>query len=71
MNKPAAVADRPARPQDFARLRAGLAQLASDFTLMITELWPRLEDRKFRWELHRQRRIAGYEEAVECRCFAR
>lgn len=38
--------DTPAKPQDHAGLRAELAALADDFTPLITELWPRLEDHK-------------------------
>jgi hypothetical protein len=44
--------DTPAKPQDYAGLRAELAAWVSDFTPVITELWPRLEDHKYRWELH-------------------
>jgi hypothetical protein len=52
MNEPSDMSDALARPQDYAGLRAELADLASDFTPVITELWPRLEDHKYRWELH-------------------
>jgi hypothetical protein len=41
-----------ARPQDYAGLRAELTELAGDFTPVITELWPRVEDHKYRLELH-------------------
>jgi hypothetical protein len=49
MNEPS---DTSARLQDYAGLRAELAELVSDFTPVITEFWPRLEDHKYRWELH-------------------
>lgn len=52
MNKPSDTSDTPARPQDYAALRAELAELTNDFTPVITELWPRLEDHNYRWELH-------------------
>ncbi|WP_255506888.1 hypothetical protein [Mycobacterium sp. AZCC_0083] len=52
VNELSGMSDTPAGPQDYAGLRAELAELASDFTPVITELWPRLEDHKHRWELH-------------------
>ena len=42
--------DRPAKPQDYAGLRAELATLVNDFSPLINELWPRLEDHKYRWD---------------------
>jgi hypothetical protein len=33
-------------------LRAELATLVNDFSPVINELWPRLQDHKYRWELH-------------------
>jgi hypothetical protein len=33
-------------------LRAELATSVKDFSPFINELWPRLEDHKYRWELH-------------------
>ena len=41
----------PAKPQDYAGLRTELAELANDFLPVVNELWPRLEDRRYRWEL--------------------
>jgi hypothetical protein len=38
------TSDTPAKPQDYASLRAELAKLVNDFTPVVTELWPRLED---------------------------
>jgi hypothetical protein len=52
MTESSDTSDTPAKPQDYAGLRAELAALADDFTPVITELWPRLEDHKYRWELH-------------------
>jgi hypothetical protein len=43
---------RCSKPQDYASLRAELAKLVNDFTPVINELWPRLEDHRYRWELH-------------------
>jgi hypothetical protein len=42
-------------------LRAELAALADDFTPVITELWPRLEDHKYRWEFHNYGLAEGYD----------
>jgi hypothetical protein len=56
--------DTPARPQDYAALRAELAELTNDFTPVITELWPRLEDHKYRWELHSYGLPEGYDRQV-------
>jgi hypothetical protein len=64
MNERSNMSDTPARPQDYAGLRAELAELASDFTPVITELWPRLEDHKYRWELHRYGLPEGYDRQV-------
>jgi hypothetical protein len=46
------TSDMPAKPHDYEGLRAELAVLVNDFTPVINELWPRLEDHKYRWELH-------------------
>ena len=54
----------PAKPQDYAGLRAELAALADDFTPVIAELWPRLEDHKYRWELHSYGLAEGYDKLV-------
>jgi hypothetical protein len=64
MNEPSDMSDTPARPQDYAGLRAELAELASDFTPVITDLWPRLEDHKYRWELHSYGLPEGYDRQV-------
>ena len=56
--------DTPAKPQDYAGLRGELASLAGDFTPVITELWPRLEDHKYRWELHSHGLAQGYDKLV-------
>ncbi|MGB6765655.1 MAG: hypothetical protein WBE66_24855 [Mycobacterium sp.] len=45
-------------------MRAELAALAHDFTPVITELWPRLEDHKYRWELHSYGLAEGYDKLV-------
>jgi hypothetical protein len=64
MNEPSDMSDASARPQDYAGLRAELAELAADFTPVITELWPRLEDHKYRWELHSYGLPEGYDRQV-------
>jgi hypothetical protein len=55
------TSDTPAKPQDYAGLRAELSTLVNDFTPLINELWPRLEDHKYRWELHSYGLAEGYE----------
>ena len=42
MTESSDTSDTPAKPQDYAGLRAESAALADDFTPVITELWPRL-----------------------------
>ena len=58
------TSDRPAKPQDYAGLRAELATLVNDFSPLINELWPRLEDHKYRWELHSYGLPEGYDKLV-------
>jgi hypothetical protein len=60
MNEPTDTSDTPARPQEYAGLRAKLAELTNDFTPVINEPWPRLEDHKYRWELHSYGLPEGY-----------
>jgi hypothetical protein len=64
MTESADTSDIPAKPQDYAGLRAELNALADDFTPVITELWPRLEDHKYRWELHSYGLAEGYDKTV-------
>ena len=64
MTESSDTSDTPAKPQDYAGLRAELAALADDFTPVITELWPRLEDHKSRWELHSYGLAEGYDKLV-------
>ena len=45
-------------------MRAELATLVDDFTPLINELWPRLEDHKYRWELHSYELPEGYNKLV-------
>jgi hypothetical protein len=42
------TSDTPAKPQGYASLRAELAKLVNDFTPVINEHWPRLEDHRYR-----------------------
>jgi hypothetical protein len=56
--------DTSAKPQDHAGLRAELATLMSDFAPVITELWPRLEDHKYRWDLYSYGLPEGYDKVV-------
>ena len=66
MTESSDTADTPAKPQDYAGLRAELATLVDDFSPLINELWPRLEDHKYRWELHTYGLPDGYDKA-SCR----
>ena len=45
-------------------MRAELARLYSDFSPLIDELWPRLEDHKYRWELYSYGLAEGYDKQV-------
>lgn len=58
------TSDTPAKPQDYDSLRAELAKLVNDFTPVINELWPRLENHKYRWELHSYGLPEGYDKLV-------
>ncbi len=64
MTESSDTSDRPAKPQDYTGLRAELATLIDDFTPIINELWPRLEDHKYRWELHSYGLPEGYDKLV-------
>lgn len=64
MTESSDTSDTPAKPQDYASLRAELAKLVNDFTPVVTELWPRLEDHKYRWELHSYGLPEGYDRQV-------
>jgi hypothetical protein len=45
-------------------VRAELAEMVDDFTPSINKLWPRLEDHKYRWELHSDGLPDGYDKRV-------
>ena len=64
MTESSDTSDTPAKPQDYAGLRAELAALVDDFSPLINELWPRLEDHKYRWELHSYGLPEGYDKLV-------
>ena len=64
MTESSDTSDTPAKPQDYAGLRAELATLVDDFSPLINELWPRLEDHKYRWELHSYGLPEGYDKLV-------
>ena len=64
MTESSDTSDTPAKPQDYAGLRAELAALADDFTPVIIELWPRLEDHKYRWKSHSYGLAEGYDKLV-------
>jgi hypothetical protein len=50
MNESSDTPDNPDKPQDYPGLRAELAELVNDFLPVADELWPRLQDHKYRWE---------------------
>ena len=56
--------DAPPKPLDYTALRAELNDLVTDFTPVIAKLWPRLEDNKYRWELHSYGLPDGYGKQV-------
>jgi hypothetical protein len=64
MTESSDTADTPAKPQDYADLAAELTALVDDFSPVINELWPRLEDHKYRWELHSYGLPQGYQKEV-------
>jgi len=64
MSESSDTSDTPAKPQDYAGLRAELATLVDDFTPLINELWPRLEDHKYRWELHSYGLPEGHDKQI-------
>lgn len=64
MTEPSSTAGTPRKPLDYAGLRAELDALANEFTPVITKLWPRLEDHKYRWELHSYGLPDGYDKHV-------
>ena len=64
MTESSDTSDTPAKPQDYAGLRAELATLVNDFTPLINDLWPRLEDHKYRWELHSYGLAEEYDKLV-------
>jgi hypothetical protein len=64
LTEPPDTSDTPAKPHDYAGLRAELAKLVNGFTPLINELWPRLEDHKYRWELHSYGLAEGYDKLV-------
>ena len=45
-------------------MRVELAKLVDGFSPVINELWPRLEDHKYRWELHSYGLPDGYDKLV-------
>jgi hypothetical protein len=64
MTESSETSHTPAKPQDYAGLRAELAAFVTDFTPLTNELWPRLEDHKYRWELHSHGLADAYDKLV-------
>jgi hypothetical protein len=64
MNESSDTPDNPDKPQDYPGLRAELAELVNDFLPVADELWPRLQDHKYRWELYDYRLPDGYDKLV-------
>ncbi|AWG50361.1 Uncharacterised protein [Mycobacteroides abscessus subsp. abscessus] len=59
------------KPQDFDGLKAELAELANEMLPLMRDLWPRLEDNKYRWELHHFGLDDGYDKFVVSEIIAR
>ncbi|WJR34210.1 hypothetical protein P3F83_01815 [Mycobacteroides immunogenum] len=53
-----------AKPQDFAGLKAELAELTNDILPLAHDLRLRLEDNKYRWEIHHFGLDEGYDKSV-------
>jgi hypothetical protein len=64
MNESSDTPDNPDKPQDYPGLRAELAELVNDFLPVADELWPRLQDHKYRWELYGYMLPDGYDKLV-------
>jgi hypothetical protein len=54
----------PIKPEDYAGLHAELAALTEQFVPLVDELWPRLEDHRYRWELYSYGLPDGYDKLV-------
>jgi hypothetical protein len=59
------------KPQDYEGLKAELADLAHEMLPVMRDLWPRLEDHKYRWELHHFGLADGYDKLVVTDIIAR
>jgi hypothetical protein len=64
MNETSDVPVESGKPDDYAGLRAELAQLVDEFEPVLTGIWPRLEDHKYRWELYSYGLPDGYDKLI-------
>ena len=64
MNESSNMSDSPDKPQDYAGLCTELAELVNDFLPVIDQFWPRLQDHKYRWELHSYGLLDGPDKVV-------
>nr|WP_083212323.1 hypothetical protein [Mycobacterium malmoense] len=64
MNESSDTPGNSGKPGDFIDLRAELAELVDEFVAVATDLWPRLEDHKYRWQLYGYGLPDGYDKLV-------
>jgi hypothetical protein len=64
VNESSDTRDKPGKPEDYAVLRAELAELVDEFTPVAGDVWPHLEDHKYRWELYSYGLPDGYDKLV-------
>jgi hypothetical protein len=58
------IPGEPGKPGNFIDLRAELANLVDEFVPIAADLWPRLEDHKYRWQLYSYGLPDGYDKLV-------
>jgi hypothetical protein len=64
VNESSDTRDKPGKPDDYAVLRAELAQLVDEFEPVLTDLLPLLQDHKYRWELYSYGVPDGYDKLI-------
>ncbi|MDC8973168.1 hypothetical protein [Mycobacterium marinum] len=64
MNKHPDMPEESARTQDYAVLRAELATLTDHLAPFVDELWPRLENHRYNWQLYGFGVRDGYEKLI-------
>jgi hypothetical protein len=64
MNETSDVLVEPGKPEDYGGLCVELAQLVDEFEPLLSDLWPRLQDHKYRWELYSYGVSGGYDKLI-------